>query len=345
MLGTCTTHQQTLLILRVASTCCKEVGDRLSGLLLGVKPEDLLPWGLRVVGPLAILLACMGAGAGDVVEREARLAVDALAHRIKANANAPDAIVMEAIDPATLQMIASFRGLSQAAMEGIRVVRSPESQAVSIRQTRGSADVFEAVKEQLRWYMTERAGGHSRAFVAGCLTNQLWRPANPDKDMQYLLARHPRLPIALLQRSLSGVYTNRVGSEAGRGWLLINTNGEFREYEYTNRFKEDELVTWTDYVLVDGELAWIYQVRNPPQEPYLESVGLADAKEYDPKFRNAILRAEKEAVAKLQKEGTPWPRQWQIDRAKQELLEHQGIRWRSPSELAPRPRRDWDLLE
>lgn len=345
----CASRRHNLRDLPVTSTSYsiarKEVRRWQCGFLPGIEPKDLLPLGFRVAVCWGIVLTCMGAVAADRVEREARLAVEGMAHRINANDNASDVIVTEAVDTATLQRTAYSRGISQAAMEGISVVRCREGMAVSVRQTTGSADIFEAVRDELRWYVSERAGGHSRAFLCGCLTNQSWRPANPNKDLQYILARHPKLPTALLQRSLSGAYTNRLGSEAGREWLTINTNGEFREYDYTNYFKGNEIVAWTNYVLVDGELAWIYQVRNPPPEPYLETVGLADAKEFDPKFRDAILRVEKEAVSKLQKEGRQQPRRWQIDRVKKELLERQGIYWRSSADLAPHPQRDWKLLE
>jgi hypothetical protein len=144
-----------------------------------------------------------------------------------------------------------------------------------------------------------------------------------------------------LRRRESGAYTNQAGTPAEVRLGSTYSNGRFHDYTNTIIRSKNEVVSWTDYILADGELVWIYQARHPPSDPAIENVSFVDAKEFDPKFRDIILHAEKEARAELARSGQTSPRQWRIDRLKKEKLKAQGIDWRSPAELVPGPRRDW----
>jgi hypothetical protein len=276
--------------------------------------------------------------------RQIRLLLDPTPNRIVANANSIDAVCEEVLSPAALSAIASAHAIPLRALKGIEVSRSPGGDAVFVRQAAGSSNILGVIVEELHWYINGRAKGHSAAFLFGCLTNRAWRLPHPDGDVKALAQRDPRLPTALLRRWETGAYTNRAGTIAEVHQGDIYADGKFRGYTNTILRSKDEVVSWTNYLLVDVELAWIYQARHPSLDPAIENIGLADAKEFDPRFRDLILRAEKEARAELEKRGQTSPRQWRIDRLKKEKLKAQGIDWRSPADLSPGPHRDWETL-
>lgn len=287
---------------------------------------------------VAVLLLGQDVLGAEKAVRQVNLPVDASTHRINGNGNDLHSVLEEVLNPTTLKAVAACRNIS---IEDFSVTVSPERGAAMLNQLSGSPGAFDAVREELQWYIAERGRGHTRTFLLNCLTNPSWQARAPSEEIKYLLRKQPRLPTALLQMWQSGAYTNQAGSVAETGWRLANTNGEFVEYQYTNLHKVDEIVTWTNYVLIDGEFAWVYQVRHPPT--IMDGVTIADAKEFDPKLRDVFVQAEKEAVTTLHREGKLWPRRWQIDRVKKQLLSKQGIAWRSPTELVVHPQRDWDM--
>lgn len=282
--------------------------------------------------------------AGQGSEDEIRLPLDPTPIRIAANTNSIETVREEVLNPNLSWAIAAAHSIPHVDVKGIEVSRSSDNAVVVVRRARAAAGVFDVVAEDLRWYIQGRAKGHSVAFLFGCLTNRAWQLPKPDGDVKTLADRHPKLPTALLRKWESGGYTNRVGTSAEIHYGTIYTNGRFQDYTNRSFRSKDEVESWTNYILVDGELAWIYQARHPPLDPAIENigVGMADAKEFDPRFRELILRADKEARAELERQGQASPRQWRVDRLKKEKLKAQGIDWRSPADLSPGPRREWE---
>lgn len=295
-------------------------------------------------------LTLLSSTAGESAVGEIRLPLDPTPEaRTAANSNSIPAVCDEVLNPAALSAVAFAHGISLAAVKGIEVSRASNGTAVVVRKATGStAEVFDVMTQELRWYVQERAEGHSAAFLFGCLTNRAWRLPHPAGDLKVLADRHPKLPTALLRKWESGTYTNRTGTPAETRWGKTYANGKFHAYTNTVIRPNDEVVSWTDYLLLDGELAWLYQARHPPLDgvlgPVIGDSRKIDAKEFDSKFRHLILRAENEARTELEGRGQTSPRQWRVDQLMKEKLKAQGIDWRSSADLYPGPRRDFREL-
>jgi len=285
------------------------------------------------------VLAFLPSIAAESSAEEIRLPLNLNEDRTIANTNSVEAVGSEVLSPALLSAIASAHSIPLTVVKGIEITRSPDNADVLVRSGEAVGD-FGVIVKDLRWYIHGRAEGHSVAFMFGCLTNRAWRLTNPEGDMKELANRDAKLPTALLRKWESGGYTNRAGTPAEINHGKSYADGRFRDYTNTVYRSKDEVVSWTNYILIDGELAWIYQVRHPSLGSEIENYNWADAKEFDPRFRDKILRAEKEARAELERRGQASPRQWRVDRLKKEMLKAQGIDWRSPADLNPGPHRE-----
>jgi len=253
------------------------------------------------------------------------------------NSNSLERVAEEVRNKATLDAIASFRALTPVAIGAFQVLAEAHKESVVLRQEAGPQDTFNMVKQDLTWYIRERADGHSQAFLLGTLTNREWRLDNLDSDLDTLVTQYPMLPTALLRRWQTGGYTNGAGSESQIVWQITNTNGEWHSGAHTNFRQSDEVVRWTSYALVDGDVAWIYQIRHPGYGASAD-VCKVDAKEVDPKFHDLILSVEKETLADLKEQGLIGRGfGWRFDRLKKEKLKLRGVLWRSPAELNPGP--------
>jgi hypothetical protein len=89
---------------------------------------------------------------------------------------------------------------------------------------------------------------------------------------------------------------------------------------------------------VDGQLAWIYQLRFK-ENGTLEDVSeeRCDAKEFDPKYEKIIKDVDQEITSEMKKNGTYGKLGsvhtfWSL---KEEKLKAKGIKWLSPRELNP----------
>lgn len=103
-------------------------------------------------------------------------------------------------------------------------------------------------------------------------------------------------------------------------------------------FKMEGDANHTTYVILDGELAWVYMVSRKNDRSLIGChFDWFDAKEFLPEYRKAFSEVNKQVEKEMRSKGTWdylgschifWSR-------KQELLKQRGIEWRSPPDLHP----------
>jgi hypothetical protein len=142
----------------------------------------------------------------------------------------------------------------------------------------------------------------------------------------------------MMKKIDTGTYTNHAGEVTSGSTTISTINGRSQTNETSEVSRKDEVCRWASFVLVDGEIAWCYNVRFKSDG----SVGYVfdsrtDAKEYDPKLQPLIKQVDAEVTAEMKKNGsyghlgsvhTFWER-------KKEKLKAKGVEWRSPGELSP----------
>jgi hypothetical protein len=291
------------------------------------------------------------AAASAASENNQSVVLDTAVKRtIYGNNNDIRTVNRELLDPKLLAAIASGSGLSQGDLATVSITQKPEAKAILFCQIGKSDKAFKVLRERLDRYIRGRAEGHTAAFVVSTFTNRTPPKAVSDPNLRLLLEHDPSLPVLLMRRAETGSYTNKAGGYAGEVGSATYTNGQFVFEQHTNYFKQDEVVRWARYVLVDGEIAWRYQLTFDPSTLALNklilSVGgtpvpspniasdCADSQEFEGKYVETIRKVSEELKVQMTQEGGWWP-PWEFNARKQEKLRSLGINWRTPGHLYP----------
>jgi len=241
----------------------------------------------------------------------------------------------ELLDTNIFRLIARRKGLSE---KDLATVQIGEERGVLNLYGIGNSDrAFKVMSEQLRTYAVARDQGHTRDFCLAVITNRTNLSSVTDPYLRAFLKERPTLPADRLTKSGSTAYTNKAGTVVSESTTTSWVNGKFVTTNFTEIPKVDEVGQWVTYVLIDGEIAWEYAVQYKPDGSVHDVNEIRhDAKEYDPKYSQAIKEVEDRARTEMKKRGIQglgsvkffW-------RRVQEELKAKGIDWRSPAELNP----------
>lgn len=256
-------------------------------------------------------------------------------NRLNLTNNRPEEIREELQDAKTSRLIAKFNGLSEGELATVQLRQ--ESGEVELYQIGNSARAFNVMSDQLRTYAAARDEGHTLDFCLAAITNRADLSSLTDPCLRAFLKERPMLPADRLTKSGSTAYTNKAGTMVSQSSKTTFVNGKFETTNFTEIPKVDEVGQRTTYVLVDGEIAWVYAVQfNPDGSVHDVTESRSDAKEYDPKYRWSIKKAKDQAESEMKKRGIHgfgsvhdfWSRV-------QKKLKDKGIDWHSPAELNP----------
>jgi len=257
-------------------------------------------------------------------------------NRLNLTNNTPEEIRRELLDTNTSRLIARFNSLSEEDLATIQI--SEDNGEVEVYGIGNSDRAFKKMSEQLRIYAASRDEGHTRDFCMAALTNRTDLSSVTNPFLRALLKERPTLPADRLTNSASTSHTNKAGSIVSQSTSTTVVNGKMVTTNFTEKPKVDEVVQTDDYVLVDGEIAWVYFVQFKPDgavDYVMES--RRDAKEFDPKYSQTIKEVEDD-VKKAGIRGRGGVHVfWSIVQKK---LKYKGIDWHSPAELNPNTRFD-----
>jgi hypothetical protein len=257
-------------------------------------------------------------------------------NRLNLTNNTPDEIRKELLDTNISRLIARFNSLSDEDLATVQI--SQDNGKVEVYQIGNSDRAFKTMSEQLRIYSASRDEGHTRDFCMAALTNRTDLSSVTDPYLRALLKERPMLPADRLTNSASTAYTNKAGTIVSQSTSTTFVNGKMVTTNVTEKPKGDEVGQRVDYVLVDGEIAWVYFVQFKPDgtvDYVMES--RRDAKEFDPKYSQTIKEVEDEVKkAGIHGRGSVHIF-WSIVQKK---LKNNGIDWHSPAELNPNTRFD-----
>lgn len=281
---------------------------------------------------LAVMFLLCRTVAGQGTSKDSHeISLIAAVDRIPANNNEPETIGKEILNPVILHQIGETAGLSDEDLSTVSVEPGPTNSSIILRQLGDSDMAFRKMDHQLWWYIYLRTQGHTTSFFLASSTNRLHPSTVTDPELRALLKEEPLLPPELIKKWETGSYTNNEPV-----WTWISTNARLPAVKQTNSL--GEVVHWARYVIVDGEVAWLYQASlKPRQRPFVDCVRY-DAKDFDPKYHDVLLKAEEDALDSLKKNSDLDPRTWGrplVQRLKQEKLRSLGINWRTPGELNP----------
>jgi hypothetical protein len=258
--------------------------------------------------------------------------------RVKVSHNSPEAIRRELLDPAMLQLVAKYSGLSGKDLRTVTVAQKSPSGWVQLYQTGRSERAFKILSDRLRDYVSAREDGHTREFLLAAITNSTIRAALSDTDLKALSTSRPLLPASWLRKEGSGTITNKAGEVASSTITTKVINGKEVSSEIAYIPKVDEVCRWVAYTGCDGEIGWRYLVKFKADGAvdYVQE-SRCDAKEYDPKYKKIIKEVEREVNTAMKKGGSygqfgSCHTLWHL---KRERLKRMGIDWRSPAELNP----------
>jgi hypothetical protein len=153
-------------------------------------------------------------------------------------------------------------------------------------------------------YVRLRAEGHSAKYALDAIQTGATSDRELTADYHVIRRKFPEIPLS---------------------WL--------RSYFSTN-FSGTNI---TGYVVVDGTVAWEYQVMKPPTgEAEANDFGRIDAMQFDPRYEPIMREVDKLIEEQLKREGveglgtchTFWGR-------KKKMLLEKGLDWKSPTELNP----------
>jgi len=146
------------------------------------------------------------------------------------------------------------------------------------------------------------------------------------------------LDAAQLRKIDSGTYTNKAGQISSISTSVTSRNGTVRTNSVTNAPTTDEIGRWVSYVLIDGDIAWQYDLRfmfSGEDATIIRTK--CDAKEFDLKYMQIIKDVEAEVAAEMKQNGTSGKLGsihdfWGMT---QDKLKAKNIIWHSPAELNP----------
>ncbi len=257
---------------------------------------------------------------------------------VAANQNEPAQVLAELLNAQTKHHLGDACGLSKAEVDAILLARDPNTNVPAVL-VRGSVErPFQQLLKPIQWYVNDRARGHTPQYAFASITNRLHPPVVTNADYKVLLdEEYPGFVLGMVRKCEEGAYTNRVGTEAGWTGTTTFKNGRLVTNTFSRIRSKDQVVKWVRYVLIDGELAWCYQVTRDPGQPGPMFVQMrVDPKEYSPQYRDVILQVEAEVEAQQKKEGVFRGRVGNtFNLLKQQKLRSLGIEWSTPGELAP----------
>jgi hypothetical protein len=240
--------------------------------------------------------------------------------------NTPGSIRSELLNQEVVRCVGLSRSLTAADLVGIQVRQERgETNCVDVWSTANNLEAGWKLFEGLQDYVRERQAGHTKEFLLFTLTNRTQAAAISDPDLHQLVLRNPSLPAALLTNTASSTQTNTAGLVDPQAGLPSNPTMIF-------------LGRWSEYALVDGEVAWVFRITFSTDGSVSGIASLkCDAKEVDPHYRKVIAEVNREVEAEVNKatqQGTP---SYRIDAngLKKRKLRARGIDWRSPADLDP----------
>jgi hypothetical protein len=259
------------------------------------------------------------------------------------NDNGSEEIYRELLDSNVIRLIAGSRGLSEKDLATVQLVKQkdkfdPNSGWVRLYQIEKPDKAFTLLSSQLTQYVQMRDDGHTKEFTLAVLTKKPTPIATSDPDLRVLLRRAPMLDAAQLRKIDSGTYTNKAGQVASISTSVTIRNGTARTNSVTNAPTTDEIGRWVSYVLIDGDMAWQYDLRFVfIGEDATISHTKCDAKEFDPKYTQIIKDVMVEVDAEMKRNGTSGKLGsihtfWRLT---QDKLKAKNIIWHSPAELNP----------
>jgi len=260
--------------------------------------------------------------------------------RLNLTNNTPEEIWKELQDANTIRLIASCNDLATKDLATVEI--SQENGELELYQIGVSGKAFKVMEEQLGIYAKARDAGHTREFCLAAITNRPDLSTISDPFLRAFLKERPMLPAGRVIKLSSVAYTNKAGDILSQGTTTSFVNGKFKTTNSTEIQKIDEVGREITYVLIDGEIAWEYQVqfKSDGSVRYLRETRY-DAKEFDPKYGQAIKDANDQATAGMKKQGIQGRGSvhlfWSLVQKK---LKEKGIDWHSPAELNPNARFD-----
>jgi hypothetical protein len=260
-----------------------------------------------------------------------------LTQRLELPHNGWETVSKELLDPDFLPVIARFCGLTQTAASTVQISGDPQTGKVRLNQIADPEKPFEILSKGLDSYVRERAEGHTKEFLMTALTNESINFTTSNKFLLAIKKAHPLLPASLFKEIRSGSYTNRPGTERTSGTRESDESGKFVVTKYRQLYGTNDMTRWANFLVIDGEVAWSFHVTledNYTTENNVFSVR-ADAKEEDPKYREAIKEVEDEVRASFIRDKININQTDRFIRLMKEKLKSRGIDWRSPEELSP----------
>jgi len=259
------------------------------------------------------------------------------------NDNGPEQIHRELLDTNLIRLIARSKGLSENDLATVQLAMcedklGPRFSSVRLYQIGKPDKAFTVLTSQLTQYVQMRDDGHTKEFTVAVLTKKPTPITTSDPDLRVLLTRAPMLDAAQLRKLGSGTYTNKAGKIASTSSSVTYTDGKLKTSTFTNMPTNDEVHRWVSYVLIDGDIAWQYDLRFMfiGNDATIEHTK-CDAKEFDPKYMQIIKDVEVEVDAEMKRNGTSGKLGsvhtfWGLT---QDKLSAKNIIWHSPAELNP----------
>jgi len=181
----------------------------------------------------------------------------------------------------------------------------PKFSSVRLHQVGKPDKAFTVLSGVINQYIQMRDDGHTKEFTIAVLTKKPTLITTSDPDLRVLLRRAPMLDAAQLRKIDSGTYTNKAGQISSISTSVTSRNGTVRTNSVTNAPTTDEIGRWVSYVLIDGDIAWQYDLRfmfSGEDATIIRTK--CDAKEFDLKYMQIIKDVEAEVAAEMKQNGT-----------------------------------------
>lgn len=228
--------------------------------------------------------------------------------RVKLPHNSAKQIFKELKNPNTMSMIAASTGYSKNELEDISLRFDNKELEVRIYLTGNNKEMFNIITNKIKYYAENRLGGHTKEYLVASLDNNKNENIT-DADLKNFLELYPDLPSTWLKK----IYQETI-------------------------IKNNEQVRVVYYVLIDDTIAWtnaLYYRKDGSFDKFLGEQK-RDAKEYESKYHDIIVKINQKAKEKMEHENISGLGSihsfWEY---KKELLKKEGIDWKSPSELNP----------
>ena len=303
---------------------------------MSMRARRIFLLGVLVVGPIT-----MTGSSPDFPEKWE--AVVDLCHAIPTRGlnlaqNDGESIRRELLDPDLLRLVAKFGGLSATDIATIRILPAKDGDSVWRVRLGKSTKAFDVLQKLLTAYGQARRDGHTSAFLRVALANRVDPSAVSDSDLRVFAANRPMIPLSWLVKAETGTVVCETGQVSQQTPAGMVENGKRQEGKAGGIPKKNELCRWVLFTVVDGEVAWRYNMQYKANGS-LDSIyeDKCDAKELDDRYQAAIKEVDQQVELEMKKEGKSGQLGachtfWQL---KKERLKAKGIEWRSPADLSP----------